>query len=167
VFSYLNVSLLTEDFLLLIGILESTIIDHDSSHLAPNLVGLPVMLRTGDQVSSVPPYHTMYSVLLLEYVLVLIGDQDSSVPPYHTRRMARHLEECGVDVTFTEVRGKVPHVRLEAYIYEERIYLLRGQKSYMCIYTYIYIHSFMYVCMYIYILSYIYILIFISLLTPT
>jgi acetyl esterase/lipase len=48
--------------------------------------------------------------LLLDCVLLLIGDQDSSVPPYHTRRMARHLEECGVEVTFTEVRGKVPHI---------------------------------------------------------
>ena len=28
---------------------QATIVDHDSAQLAANLVGLPVMLRTGDQ----------------------------------------------------------------------------------------------------------------------
>ena len=64
------------------AVLEATITDHDSSQLAANLRGLPVMLRTG-------------------------GD-DGSVPAYHTRRMARLLLELGVNTTFVELPGK-PH----------------------------------------------------------
>ena len=62
------------------AVLEASIIDHDSSLLAANLIGLPVMLRT--------------------------GDQDGSVPSYHTRRMARLLRELTVNVSFTELAGK-------------------------------------------------------------
>ena len=64
------------------AVLEAAITDHDSSQLAANLRGLPVMLRSG-------------------------GD-DASVPAYHTRRMARLLLELGVNTTFVELPGK-PH----------------------------------------------------------
>ena len=61
-------------------VLHSAIVDHDSERLAPNLRGLPVLVRA--------------------------GTEDGSVPPVLTRRMARVLREVGAKVRLQELAGK-------------------------------------------------------------
>lgn len=58
----------------------STLAEHDVERLAANLVGIPVLVRT--------------------------ASDDTSVPAWHSRRISRVLREVGVQVTHSELSGK-------------------------------------------------------------
>ena len=49
------------------GVLENTILEYDTSLLAPNAYGVPLLARVGAADTSVHPYHTRRMVRLLAF----------------------------------------------------------------------------------------------------
>jgi hypothetical protein len=88
----------------LLEILEKCFVEHDNDLLVANLKAATVATPDGDMGVGRRGGEGGGGVHVLR-VLARIGERDPSVPPWFQRRLARLLEEEGVDVELEQLKG--------------------------------------------------------------